>query len=558
MIYIFYILIGILALVIWSIVNERNLLKRRIVKLKEQWGNVPEEEYTSEKFEALKAFYKSRQDDRLDVDDITWNDLDMDEIYMLMNNTQCSIGEEYLYALLRKPCFSPDELKERSRLIKFFSENEDKRIELQTKLYPIGKLTSISIYEYINRLDEQMPKNNILHYLMIGSLLASVALIFVNPAIGGVCTVLSVGNNIYQYYREKANIDKYLIVFAYILRLLDGVKEIYKLNLPELKKYTDLMKEDSSRFKKFKKGAVLLTPKSASGDFAEIILDYVRMLTHIDLIKYNSMLSFFKNNRSTLNRIFSNIGFLDSMVAAASFRAMLPVYCEPELVKNSKPGISAVDLYHPLLETPVVNSISESKPVLLTGSNASGKSTFIKTLAINAILAQTIYTSTSKSYRGSYFLIYSSMALRDNLLSKESYYIVEIKSLKRILDRINNEYPVLCFIDEVLRGTNTLERIAASSRILSSLARKNTFIFAATHDIELTQILENYYSNYHFQERIEDNQIIFDYKLYKGKAISKNAIKLLHMLGYPEEIITSAENAAEEFLNKGEWSKINV
>ena len=154
-------------------------------------------------------------------------------------------------------------------------------------------------------------------------------------------------------------------------------------------------------------------------------------------------------------------------------------------------------------------------------------------------------------------MIYSSMALRDNIFSNESYYIVEIKSLKRILDHINIEIPALCFIDEVLRGTNTLERIAASSRILSSLSRKNALVFAATHDIELTHILENDYSNYHFQERIAENEILFDYKLYKGKAVSKNAIKLLGMLKYPKDIITSAENAAEEFLSSGEWSNIH-
>ena len=108
----------------------------------------------------------------------------------------------------------------------------------------------------------------------------------------------------------------------------------------------------------------------------------------------------------------------------------------------------------------------------------------------------------------------------------------------------------------MLRGTNTLERIAASSRILSYLARQNTLVFAATHDIELTHILEQDYSNYHFQERIEANQIIFDYKLYKGKAVSKNAIKLLNMMGYPKEIIISAEDAAEEFLDKGEWTSL--
>jgi len=136
--------------------------------------------------------------------------------------------------------------------------------------------------------------------------------------------------------------------------------------------------------------------------------------------------------------------------------------------------------------------------------------------------------------------------------------MVEIKSLKRILDRVNEEIPVLCFIDEVLRGTNTLERIAASSRILSYLAKKNTQVFAATHDIELTHILDKNYSNYHFQERIEDNQILFDYALYQGKAVSKNAIKLLDMLKFPKEITTAAENAAEEFLIKGEWSKIHL
>jgi DNA mismatch repair ATPase MutS len=215
-----------------------------------------------------------------------------------------------------------------------------------------------------------------------------------------------------------------------------------------------------------------------------------------------------------------------------------------------------MDLYHPLLDNPVPNSISEERSVLITGSNASGKSTFVKTLAINAVLSETIFTSLSKSYKASYFMIYSSMALRDNIFSNESYYIVEIKSLKRIIDSLNEDIPALCFIDEVLRGTNTLERIAASSHILSSLAKSNTLVFAATHDIELTHILDKYYSNYHFQERISENEILFDYKLYEGRAVSKNAIKLLGMLGYSKDIIQNAEKAAEEFLKNGEWNNI--
>ena len=128
--------------------------------------------------------------------------------------------------------------------------------------------------------------------------------------------------------------------------------------------------------------------------------------------------------------------------------------------------------------------------MLLTGSNASGKSTFLKTVALGAIMAQTINTCPADHYEACFFHICSSMALRDDLDSGESYYIVEIKSLKRILDQAG-QYPLLCFVDEVLRGTNTVERIAASTQILKSLGRKNLICFAATHDSELKELLKD-------------------------------------------------------------------
>lgn len=554
--YIFIILVVILGIVVWSNYNDAMLQKRLRIQLKEQFGQVPEEEYTSEKTEDIKAYYRSIQDEHQDIDDITWNDLDMQEIYMQMNNTQSSIGEEYLYALLRKPSFSAEELKERNRLIKFFSENEEARINLQVRLNQIGKINRISVYKYINRLDEQEPQSNLKHYLMIIGLITSIALLFVLPPLGGVLSVIFFINNVFQYYKHKTRIENYLLVFAYIFRLLDGVKEIHQLQIPELQTYSQNLKKDADLFKHFKGGSYFITPKKDSGSIVDMILDYVRILFHIDLILYNSKLSFFKSHKRDLNRIFQNIGLLDSMVAAASFRKMIYYYSEPQLTANRNVSLSVTDLYHPLLDEPVPNSIQEDRSVLITGSNASGKSTFIKTLAINAILSQTIYTSTSKSYRSNYFIIASSMALRDNIFSQESYYIVEIKSLKRILALVNDNKPILCFIDEVLRGTNTLERIAASSRILNDLAGKNTMVFAATHDIELTHILEKSFSNYHFQERISNNEVLFDYRLYQGKAVSKNAIKLLSIMGYPKAITEDAEKAAEDFITKGEWNRI--
>lgn len=547
----------IIVLIIKSIYDSKNNKEKIIAKLEKQWGDIPQQEYTYDNLVSIASYYRSVQDDSKDVDDITWNDVSMDEIFMLMNNTSSSIGEEYLYSVLRKLKYDEKDLKERNRLIEFFQNNSKERLEIQVALRRMGKLRDISVYEYINRLDNLEVTSNLPHYLMIFGLIGSIALVFFNPALGGLLTFTMVANNMIQYYRKKAKIEAYLSVCSYIIRLLSCVKDFSKLNIPEVKEYITKLEDASQKFNQFKKGARVVAGKNPNGDMLDIILDYERMLFHTDLIKFNSMLTCFKNNRETLNNMFVTIGTLDSMIAVASFRTMMDYYSLPELVSGGKPLLQAEELCHPMIDEPVTNSISEEQCVLITGSNASGKSTFIKTLAINAILSQTIFTSMCKSYKASYFHIASSMALQDNLLNKESYYIVEIKSLKRILDNLNPEIPTLCFVDEVLRGTNTLERVAASSQILYSFSQANALCFAATHDIELTHILENHYSNYHFQEQIADNNVLFDYKLHAGRAISRNAIKLLGVMGYSENIIDNATKAANQFLEEGNWHNID-
>ena len=130
--YIFYFLIVTFGLVILSIVSEHKQKVALAKRLEEEWGAIPDTEYTSEKIESIKAFYLTQRDDYMDVDNITWNDLDMDEICKRMNNTQSSLGEEYLYALLRKPCFESKELEERNRLVEYFQSHVNERVQVQT------------------------------------------------------------------------------------------------------------------------------------------------------------------------------------------------------------------------------------------------------------------------------------------------------------------------------------------------------------------------------------------------------------------------------------------
>lgn len=551
--YVIVIAIVLVALFIKSICDEKNYTKKLYAKMEREWGEVPKEEYSENKYHSLQYYYKHLPKERGEIDSITWNDLDMDQIFMTMNNTGSAAGEEYLFAMLHRLSFSKEELAERNRLMEHFAKNKAKRQALQEQFMRMGKERNISVYEYIHLLHLLKRESNVPHYLCFTFMFVALALILLYP-VAGVMSVIVVGiYNAFSYYKRKSEIEKYFCVVSHLIRMMDGMKALTTLEDEAITAYTATIKKNLKAFASFRKGARIVAGKKPTGDLLEGMIDYIRMLFHIDLIKFNNMLQIFDNNEAELTGLFETAGFLDSMIASASYRTLMGEWCVPTLSEGA-PFLETTDLYHPMLDEPVKASLSEHRSVLITGSNASGKSTFIKTLAINAILAQTIDTVMASSWNASFFAVASSMALRDDIFSKESYYIVEIKSLKRIMDMVNEKVPVLCFVDEVLRGTNTLERIAASAEILSWLAGANAMCFAATHDIELTHILEEKYSNYHFQEYVKENEVLFDYRLYPGRAVSKNAIKLLRMLGYDEGMTAHAEARVKHFEESGSWT----
>lgn len=552
---------------------DKKKYKERIRRmLRDDFGTVSEEEYSAEKLKSLQSYFRAVKRDAYDVDDITWNDLELDELFMVMNRTVSAMGEEYLYAMLRQPQFDPEEMMERERLISFFLNNEEKRIDVQAALYQIGKQRKYSVYESMNYIKNIKRESNLPHILAIVILFGSLVFAFLKPAIGVIAAVVVVSYNLTAYMKRRGELDAYLSSVIHLIRLLYATEDVAKLDVPELSAYAARMKALNKHFAAFKRNFWIIGSKKPTGDIMDMFVSYLRMLFHIDLIKFNSMLKIYDKHVDELNELYEVVGYLDALCAAASFRALLGEegYCVPELLSESLPkaeGGNAGDsgkrwspvyeaegLYHPLLDAPVTNSIRTNRSVLLTGSNASGKSTFLKSVAMGALLAQTVHTVPAKTYRASYFQILSSMALRDNMQGSESYFIVEIKSLKRIYEAAKAPVCTLCFVDEVLRGTNTVERIAASREVLSGLANSGrTICFAATHDIELTYLLEKDCDNYHFEETVTDNKVEFDYMLHEGRAISRNAIKLLRMLGYPAEVIERAETSAEHFLQTGEW-----
>ena len=554
-----FIVIVLIVAFVGALRAQKAAREKLILSLKEGFGKEKEQEYTVERFKSLGFYFRSHNDGALDIDDITVNDVDLDQVFMCMNNTCSAAGEEYLYATLRKPVKDEGVLKERDRVAEFFGAEPEKRLKMQLLLSDLGKTRSVSLYEYLNRLNNAPTESNLLHYAVLLLYFAAAVLFvlgaFVSSSITPFAILVLIGGIIYSivsYFRCKASKEIYLNVIGILVNMINLSKEVDKFKDEELKTYVSNIHQASKNLEKISKNSFILTVKG--GNIIDILLDYVRMLTHLDLVKFNNVIKLYRENTDSLNILYENYGFLDSMIAVASFRKWLSDWSRPEF--QTEKGFEAENLYHPLIVNPVKNSIKSEKSVLLTGSNASGKSTFIKALAINAILAETVYTSVADSYRAPFFKILSSMALRDNLSGGESYYIVEIKSLKRILDAINDETPVLCFVDEVLRGTNTLERVAASSRILYDLSTKNCVCFAATHDLELASILENSFDSFHFSEKVTESDVVFDYLLKPGKATSRNAIRLLEKTGYPKEITESAKLAAEQFTATNTWERI--
>lgn len=547
-------------LILYSIMaasRRANLLNRRR-KIEREWGNVPDREYVSGELENIARYYQNklkRQEEKSHViDDITWNDLDMDRVFCMLNRTYSSVGQEYLYYMLRTPEMSEEKMQERERLIKHFAEAKMVRTELQMQYFEIGRTKKVSICDYIQTLESLKPKSNMPHYLSIFIFLLCAVGCFLNPAVGFLVLLADIGVNIRVYYKQRGEIEPYIVTFTHLIRMLKAGERISRIEDNEISSYINEIREIRKSFGAFqKKSGWIAGGDKMSGSALDVFADYIRMLFHIDLIVFNQMLGEVQKKSREIYRLMDLLGILEAHIAIASYRESLPFYVLPEFLENQGTELEAEDVYHPMIREPVANTIRTKKGVLITGSNASGKSTFLKTIAINGILAQTIHTCLAHTYRTNFFRVYSSMALRDDLDSQESYYIVEIKSLKRILNATNQGGPILCFIDEVLRGTNTVERIAASAQILKSLAGNNVLCFAATHDIELTQMLEADYDNYHFQEEIVENDILFDYILYPGRATSRNAIRLLGMIGYDEEIIRRADATAEEFLKSGEW-----
>lgn len=273
------------------------------------------------------------------------------------------------------------------------------------------------------------------------------------------------------------------------------------------------------------------------------LLELVKTIFLLEPLFLFGVLRQLDNRRHELEQIFRFVGEIDLILSVSSLRSGQEKVCCPAFDDQ---GIDAHQMIHPLVPFCIPNDLRIlDRSILLTGSNMSGKTTFIRALGINMITGQTIHTCFADKMTLQNMRIYSAIRISDDLLNDRSYYFEEVLTIRNLLEKSEEKVPSLFLLDEIFKGTNTVERIAAGKAVLSRLSLNGNIVLVSTHDIELTDWLEDEYELFHFSEKVEDQTIDFDYLIKEGRLTNRNAIRILQINGYPDDLVQEAFNISE-------------
>jgi hypothetical protein len=255
-----------------------------------------------------------------------------------------------------------------------------------------------------------------------------------------------------------------------------------------------------------------------------------------------------KRNEKNYTLWIDTIAFFDAANSLANFRYNHPKNAFP-LPLEGEFYLSAKDLGHPLIAPSkrICNAFEmKGKPsvVIVTGANMSGKSTFLRTVGVNMVLAQAGAPVCATDMKFTPMAIFSNMRTTDSLFDDESYFFAELKRLKQILDVIEDNTPLLVILDEILKGTNSVDKLYGSQQFIHKLIRLKATAVVATHDLKLTDMEKEYpqsVRNKCFEIAIENDEMKFDYTLRDGVTHVMNASFLMRKMGIIDQRTSEKE-----------------
>lgn len=515
---IWIIILGLIIITILLIFLKRYLIKKYLMRQYNSGVGLQYRDFTKEYLQ----FNENKS-----IDKETFIDFEIPQILEKINYTYTQIGNEYLYNLFFK---EKNDFTVQETIIKKLN-NQNKLAEI---IYQLNKLNKD--YVPILSITKNLQKFSSKYYPII-------AIISIMEIASMIATIINF-NNFYfiiiiflfslllntQLSQKTGSIN---LQTSFINDMLRVSSKLLKTNIypadSQNKLFTAL--KDLKKMTKLTYYFNIVKQIDIFG-----IFELLKSIFFIDILQ---ILYLAKRNEQVKHDIFilyESIGLLDTCITVKVNRNLLDI-CIPEVIKEKR--IDIVEGYHLLIDKPVKNTINLKNNFIITGSNASGKSTFLKMIGANLLLAKALNISFAKEFKYYPFALISSIHMKDDIIRGDSFYVKEIKRLKYITDHANNQESLI-LIDEILKGTNEKERILIARAILKYLFESDSIIIVTTHDTKLANDF-NRTDKYCFNDLKKDNNIIFDYLIREGVCTVGNAIAIVKSLNFNQSIIKEIE-----------------
>ncbi len=474
------------------------------------------------------------------LSDRTCNDLDLQALFAFLDRTNSVIGQQYLYDTLR--AFRTAENRHiDEKFIEKLTNDETLRNTLHRQLSTLNRFETFYLSSLFQEPLAQPPKWFFVVKLLSFATTLSLVLLFINPSLTTVFVSLII-MNFGVHYWNKRNLFRYSESLPELIKMIQIARRLSKNNA-SLPPNSNELQSIQQLEKLQKKMRYFSFESRMQSDIAMLIwalFEIVKIIFLIEPLLLFTILKQLQTKTNAIENVFQFVGKVDMHYSIASLRHGLPNWCKPTNITINK-TLKTKGLYHPLIVNCIKNNIDiNGKSVLLTGSNMSGKTTFIRTIGINIITSYALNTAFAETFSIRFMPLFSAIRVSDDLLNDKSYYFEEVLTIKSMLHQSESTQPTIFLLDEIFKGTNTIERIAAGKAVLSYLNRNDNIVFVSTHDIELADLLKDEYDLYHFSETVDDKNIDFDYTLKPGKLRRRNAIKILEINSYPSEIVQEA------------------
>jgi DNA mismatch repair ATPase MutS len=545
-----YLLLGsivviLILLVIRYVNNQRR--KNTLNQLRAIWGHRKSGPFD---FARIKSYVDLTKEKFHRVNDQTLEDIDFDSLFKFIDRTTSTVGQQFLFKKLVEPTNEIE--KQSEKLIQAVTDDKGLREKIQLELFRLSNYDGYHISSLMREkslLEEPKWFKLLTLDLAIIGLLIVVSLIF--PVLL-IVLIFPFTLNMFLHYANKSNTFHFTRSIPQLNVLIEVSKKLNQVDSYLHDKSVELAISD---LKSFQRKAKLISFDNEGGIQSELsqlgsfFTDFIKAFFLVEVIMLFKVIKELKDKQTSISTLFNYVGNIDASISIASLRSGKLKTCQP-VFTTAKKELTVTNIYHPLIKNCVTNRLSiNKKGILITGSNMSGKSTFLRTLAINSILAQTINTCFADEFVSPILKQFSSIRIDDNLFEGKSYYFQEVNVMGSLIEKVNLPNQNLFILDEVFKGTNTIERISAAKAILSYLNRNENIVIVSTHDIELADMLKDEYDLYHFTEIIENHELHLDHTIKPGQVRTRNAIKILELSEYPADVINEARQISLELMH---------